>query len=52
MSTPAQTTANQLNAQLSTGPRTPEGKSTSSQNSTKHGLTCAYPVIRSEEERT
>ena len=52
MSTTAQTTANQLNAQFSTGPRTPEGKSTSSQNATKHGLTCAYPVIRSEEERT
>ena len=52
MSTTAQTAANQANSQLSTGPRTPEGKSTSSQNSTKHGLTCAYPVIRSEEERT
>ena len=52
MSTTAQITANQLNANLSTGPRTPEGKSASAQNSTKHGLTCAYPVIRSEAERT
>ena len=52
MSTIAQIEANQLNASLSTGPRTAEGKSTSSQNATKHGLTAAYPVIRSEEERT
>ena len=52
MSTIAQNEANQANSQLSTGPRTPEGKATSAQNSTKHGLTAAYPVIRSEEERT
>ena len=52
MSTIAQITANQLNAQSSTGPTTPEGKSTSAQNATKHGLTAAYPVIRTEEERT
>ena len=52
MTTTAQTTANQANSQLSTGPRTPEGKSAAAQNSTKHGLTAAYPVIRSEEERT
>ena len=52
MSTNAQIAANQLNASLSTGPRTQEGKSASSQNAQKHGLTCAYPVIRSEDERT
>ncbi len=52
MSTIAQIEANQLNSKLSTGPRTQEGKSSSSQNATKHGLNCAYPVIRSEEERT
>ncbi len=52
MSTNAQIAANQANAQFSTGPRTPEGKSASAQNAQKHGLTCAYPVIRSEEERT
>ena len=52
MSTAAQITANQLNAQLSTGPRTPEGKSTVAQNATKHGLTATYPVIRTPEEQT
>ena len=52
MSTTAQINANQLNSQLSTGPRTAEGKSASSQNSQKHGLTAVHPVIRSEEERT
>ena len=49
MSTVAQITARQLNANLSTSPRSPKGKSASAQNATKHGLTCAYPVIRSEE---
>ena len=38
MSTPNQIAANQRNAQLSTGPVTPQGKETASQNSTKHGL--------------
>ena len=52
MSTAAQITANQLNAQLSTGPRTQEGKSTVAQNATKHGLTATYPVIRTPEEQT
>ena len=52
MSTPVQIQANQKNAQLSTGPSTPEGKSASSQNATRHGLAAAYPVIRSEEERS
>ena len=52
MSTAAQINANQLNAQQSTGPRTPEGKSVVSKNSTKHGLSASYPVIRTPEEQT
>ena len=51
MSTQAQIEANQANAQFSTGPVTPEGKSASAQNSTKHGLTATYPVIRTPGEQ-
>lgn len=36
---PAQHAANQQNAKLSTGPKTPETKAISSKNSLKHGLT-------------
>jgi hypothetical protein len=36
---PAQLAANQANAQLSTGPASPEGKAISSQNNFRHGLT-------------
>ncbi|MDX2268770.1 MAG: hypothetical protein NW208_11735 [Bryobacter sp.] len=48
MSTPQQvpckqTLANQRNAQLSTGPRTPAGKQKSAQNATAHGLTATTP---------
>ena len=39
MSTQAQITANQINAQLSTGPKTEEGKAASSRNNLSHGLT-------------
>jgi hypothetical protein len=50
MATAAQTTANQANAQHSTGPRTPEGKSRSAQNSRTHGLTSRDLVIRPDEQ--
>jgi hypothetical protein len=39
MSTQAQIAANQANAELSTGPKTEEGKAVSSRNHTSHGLT-------------
>jgi hypothetical protein len=49
MSSPAQFTANQTNAQSSTGPRTPEGKARVSQNALRHGLTARHLVIRPDE---
>jgi hypothetical protein len=51
MATPAQITANRLNAQKSTGPRTDEGKDISRMNSFKHGLTSTkvYPAAKQEE---
>ena len=48
MSTAAQINANQLNAQLSTGPRTPEGIANCKYNATKHGLSGAQIVIKGE----
>ena len=39
MASAAQITANRNNAQLSTGPQTPEGKLASSQNAVRHGYT-------------
>ena len=42
-------TANAANARLSTGPRTDEGKSHSSQNARKHGLTATELVIAAED---
>jgi hypothetical protein len=50
MSTEAQITANRQNAQKSTGPRTTEGKTIASQNSTKHGLSASLDVISSENQ--
>ena len=48
---PAQIEANRANAQLSTGPRTVEGKSNSSKNATRHGLTaCGLIVLPGLEE--
>ncbi len=45
----ASQTANAANAQLSTGPRTEEGKRQSSQNARTHGLTARHPVILDED---
>ena len=49
MATPAQIAANRLNAQKSTGPRTPEGKEASRLNALKHGLDSASIVIPGED---
>jgi hypothetical protein len=46
---PARQIANAANAQLSTGPRTEEGKRQSSQNARTHGLTAQHPVIPDED---
>jgi hypothetical protein len=47
---PARLAANAANAQHSTGPRTPEGKTRSSQNASKHGLTARELVIAPGEQ--
>ncbi|MEP6962947.1 MAG: hypothetical protein ABI995_12775, partial [Acidobacteriota bacterium] len=52
MATAAQFTANQANAQLSTGPTTEEGKQTSSANAIKTGLTAVEIFVPQEEEPT
>ena len=49
MATAAQIAANRLNAQKSTGPRTPEGKAVSSFNALKHGMDAASIVIPGED---
>jgi hypothetical protein len=49
MATSAQLTANQANAQSSTGPRTPEGKGRVSQNAVSHGLTATRLVVRDDD---
>jgi hypothetical protein len=49
MSTEQQRTANRANAQLSTGPRTEPGKSRSSLNALKTGLTGRTVVLPSED---
>src|SRR6266446_7484017 len=50
MSTLKQTEANRQNAKHSTGPRTPEGKSKSSKNALKHGLTAVELVLPTESQ--
>lgn len=49
MSSAAQIIANQKNARLSTGPRTPEGLRASSQNAIKYGLTAKDVVLSCED---
>ena len=50
MSSLAQIEANQANSQLSTGPRTPEGKARSSANATKLGLYAKQAVLLTEAD--
>jgi hypothetical protein len=50
MASEAQNTANRLNAQASTGPRSPEGKSRVAQNSVKLGLFSARDLVLPEEQ--
>jgi hypothetical protein len=49
MSTPLQDAANLANAQLSTGPRTDEGKAVSSLNGLTHGLTAKTVLLPGED---
>jgi hypothetical protein len=49
MSTESQIQANKLNAQKSTGPKTPQGKAKVSQNAVTHGLTSHRPVLDMED---
>ena len=48
MATQTQIEANRINAQKSTGPKTPEGKAAVSQNALKHSLTAQNDIISSE----
>src|SRR6185295_13338030 len=50
MATKKQIAANRKNAAKSTGPLTPEGRLTSSQNAVRHGLTATQLVISVEEQ--
>ena len=54
MATEAQNEANRQNAQASTGPKTPEGKLTSSRNAVSHGLfsTAGTPAPEEQNEFT
>ena len=49
MATPAQINANRRNAQLSTGPRTDEGKQVASRNATKLGLFSKHLLLPDED---
>jgi hypothetical protein len=48
VTTLARIEANQRNGQLSTGPRTAEGKAIVARNATRHGILAAVPVIPGE----
>ncbi len=50
MATEPQIEANRINAQKSTGPRTPEGKAVVAQNALTHGLLARAGVIPGEDE--
>ena len=50
MATDKQTAANRLNAQKSTGPRTPEGRAAVRLNGVTHGLTAETIVLKGESE--
>ncbi|HLH03721.1 MAG TPA: hypothetical protein VKX25_13190 [Bryobacteraceae bacterium] len=49
MSTPAQIAANRANSQLSTGPKTPEGKAKISHNAVKNALTGATVLLPADD---
>lgn len=49
MPTEKQLAANRLNAQKSTGPKTPQGKARVAANAVTHGLTATCPVLNSED---
>jgi hypothetical protein len=49
MTTLAKIEANQRNGQLSTGPRTAEGKAAVARNATKHGIFSSVPVLSGED---
>src|SRR5271165_3212233 len=50
MASPAQISANQLNAQLSTGPTSETGKAAVAQNARTHGLSSAFTVLAHEDQ--
>ena len=50
MTTESQILANRRNALASTGPRTAQGKSISSGNATKHGLSAGFRVFTNENQ--
>ena len=50
VATDKQTAANRLNAQKSTGPRTPEGRAAVRLNGVTHGLTAETIVLKGESE--
>src|SRR5437588_12570287 len=51
MISPEKQTANQANAQHSTGPHTPEGKAKSAANSRTHGFCSKENLVASEDQQ-